>query len=383
MVGHGDLPDRMWFADDFDSIDQLDKMDPPAIPDTYIALLALQSFSSLVDGFASLVIPLHSTLIIQARAQETNDKSIRAPPSFDLTKYPNEDALQRINKMLESTWHGFLAALSFILSTKLSDEIFSEVLITYQNLLNVTGVIGRFVARDALLTGLAKFAIPPAVVTALELYTEPATPRPSGVGALADNLGLSGGAVTPPGLSDRNIACLKVLLNSSLYLAGSLGTSWFQVLETLQNAEYVLFNKVTASASRRVSTQGPSISTLTPTSTIRSPLSSVAESQSPGSIISPVLSDLDSVSVSLQIQRLFETTRNLEDEAFQYFVQALCKLSREMVQMQAMSGFASRVGSASDLLSPATEQTHRRRASGIHMPKASVGLQVNMIWLCV
>jgi hypothetical protein len=332
-----------------------------------LVLLALQSFVSLVDGFATLVLPLHHLLLVEKKRTH-GDKVVRAPPAFDLSKFPDEGRLHRVNSMIESTWHGFLAALSFIISTKLSDDLFTDVLITYQNLVNVSGALGLTTTRDALLTGLSKFAIPPAVVTALESYIEPATPRPSGVGAIADNLGLSSGPSTAPGLSDRNIACLKILLNCSLYLAGSLGSSWFQVLETLQNAEYVLANKGNPSVQRRSSMHGASNLTLPSPSTSGSNLPSIAENTTG----TPLLSELDAGSMLFFIQRLFEATRNLEDEAFNDFVLALCKLSREMVQMQATSGFASRSTSASDLLSPATEQTHRRRASGIHLPKAAV-----------
>jgi hypothetical protein len=349
------------------SIDQLDKVDAPAIPDTYVFLLALQSFISLVDGFAALVLPLHHTLMVENR-RNPSDKLIRAPPAFDLGKFPEETQLLRVNSMIESTWHGFLAALSFIISTRLSDELFSDILMTYQALINVSGALGLVTTRDALLTGLSKFAIPPAVVTALESYAEPATPRPSGVGAIADNLGLSGGANTPPGLSDRNLACLKVLLDCSLYLAGSLGSSWFSVLETLQNAELILASKTNLSATRRTSTHGaPSLSQSS--SPVSRSLPAVPEF--PGS---NVLLDLDTGSMQMHIQRLFEATRSLEDDAFQDFISALCKLSREMVQMQVTSGLVSRSTSASDLLSPATTERHRRRASGIHIPKATVGL---------
>ncbi|KAG2738556.1 hypothetical protein P692DRAFT_201873879 [Suillus brevipes Sb2] len=42
------------------------------------------------------------------------------------------------------------------------------------------------------------------------------------------------------GLSERNLACLKVLLSSALFLAGSLGESWYGALEALHKADYVL-----------------------------------------------------------------------------------------------------------------------------------------------
>jgi hypothetical protein len=91
------------------------------------------------------------------------------------------------------------------------------------------------------------------------------------------------------------------------------------------------------------------------------------------------LSDLDADSVQRAIQRLFDASKNLEDSAFQDFVNALCKLSSEMVGMQSDVGppamLLGDMGSSEELasptsLSPAT--AHRRRVSGIHLPRTLV-----------
>ena len=48
--------------------------------------------------------------------------------------------------------------------------------------------------------------------------------------------GGGGGPPQPPGLSQRNLACLRALVAAAVFLAGTLGPSWFAVLEALQNA---------------------------------------------------------------------------------------------------------------------------------------------------
>jgi hypothetical protein len=40
--------------------------------------------------------------------------------------------------------------------------------------------------------------------------------------------------------SPRNLACLRALVTAALFLAGTLGSSWFAVLEALKNADYAL-----------------------------------------------------------------------------------------------------------------------------------------------
>lgn len=282
--------------------------------------------------------------------------------------------------MVASGWPALLAALSFIISTNLSDELFGDVLASFQAMTNVSGMLGLTTPRDAFFTSLSKFAVPTKVVSSVDTV-EPPTPRTAQ--SLTDNLGLTGPPL-PPGLSERNLACMKVLVSSALYLAGSLDESWFDILEVLQNADYVLTSKgakSTTSGSRRSSII-PGTGTLS-----RSVSSSVTTSQStsPSGQPSsgphhPLLAELDPDSVQNAIQRLFDTSKNLEDEAFRHFVNALCKLSGEMVVMQSgepnipetpTSEDASSLG-ATLFPSSRTSIAHRRRVSGIHIPRTLV-----------
>ena len=303
---------------------------------------------------------------------------IRAPPALDLATLPQEDPQTKhlilVRGMVENGWPALLAALSFIISTNLSDELFVEALASYQAMANVSGMLGLSTPRDAFFTSLSKLAIPSRVVSSLDGYAELATPRTASV--LSENLGLSGPA-QPPGFSERNMACLKVLITSALFLAGSLGESWFGVLEALQNADYVLSAKGTQSAGgRRSSTFN--ISGGTPGSRNISGTqgaSSGTHGQSPATR-HPLLTDLDPDSVQNAIQRLFDASKILEDSAFKDFVDALCKLSGEMVGMQSDGSKADgEVGDEPNSpgnLSVTTPTAHRRRVSGIHLPRTLV-----------
>jgi hypothetical protein len=81
-----------------------------------------------------------------------------------------------------------------------------------------------------------QFAIPSRVVSSSEFYVEPPTPQTST--SFTENLGLTA-PIQAPGLSERNLACLKVLVSSAFFLAGSLGESWYGILEALQDADCV------------------------------------------------------------------------------------------------------------------------------------------------
>ncbi|KAF9559372.1 hypothetical protein CPC08DRAFT_666543 [Agrocybe pediades] len=372
-------------------IDQLDKADAPAIPETYIYLLAVQCIISLCEGFASFSGPIYSTIAVQ-RPRAAGDAVIRAPPALDLEKLPQDDPqtyhLRIVQSTISQTWPAFLAALSFIISTNLSDELFVEVLASYQSMANVSGMLGLATPRDAFFNSLSKFAVPSRVVSSLESWVEhpPQTPR-SATAALSEGLGL-GGPSTPPGLSERNMACLKVLLGCALFLAGSLGESWYAVLEALQNADAVLTMMVktgvgsSSLAKKGLFGSGSSVPGGAGMGVSRSSSISVPQTASgpsnPASHRHPLLNDLDVETMQASVQRLFDSSKNLEDSAFRDFVNALCKLSAEMVGMQTTETIvvnASESGEdATGLLSVAKNQSqesvmHRRRVSSIYTPK--------------
>ncbi|KAL5521903.1 MON2 [Sanghuangporus sanghuang] len=355
-------------------IDQLDKADAPPIPDSYIYLLGLQCLVSISEGFASLTLPLFNSIVVQ-RSKSAGELTIKAPPALDVfalsEEQPSTRVLCSVHGMVDNGWPGMLAALSFLIATNLSDELFGDVLQSYQNLANVAGMLGLTTPRDAFLSSLAKFAIPSRVVSSLEAYIEPPTPRSSS--ALQEGFSsLSGGTPQPPGLSERNMACLKVLIASALFLAGGLGASWYNIFETLQNAEYVLTAKGQKQIPAKRTSASPSVGT-----TGRS-VSSSASNATASTVSSPprhiLLSDLDSEGTQRAIQRLFDSTKNLEDSAFHDFVSALCKLSAEMIEMQSDAGApvveTGSVESVHTLSASASSETaHRRRVSGIHLPR--------------
>lgn len=409
------------------SIDQLDKADAPPIPDAYIYLLAVQCFVSLCEGLASFTGPLYTLLVIQ-KPRSAGEPVVRAPPALDLSTLstittdlqPHSQSqpqpastptlatsaqvsqLHTVRAIIEHGWPALLAALSFIIATNLSDELFVEVLSAFQALANVSGMLGLTTPRDAFLTSLAKFAVPSRIVSSLDTYVyshaygdvHGQTPRStSSTLSLSENLGLglgigAGASTQGPGLSERNMACLKVFIGCAMFLAGSLGESWFSVLEVLQNADYVLTSKGAhqlALGGKRVTSAGVAAASLPSPPNRPQSMAGAPPSGSGGTSTSvsqarhPLMTDLDPDTLQNAIQRLFDASKNLEDGPFSHFVNALCKLSAEMVEMQsAASGgvgsvvqeWDSGAGSEDLALSPRS----KRRVSGIHIPRTLVCL---------
>lgn len=382
------------------SIDQLDKADAPLIPEAYIYLLGVQCLVSLSDGFAGYTFPLYNTLAVQ-KPPAGSTESVRAPGPLDPTTLPETEparaGLQTVRAMLNAGWPALLAALSFLLTTNLSDPIFGDVLGALQTLARASGCLALPTPRDAFLTALAKAALPSRVVAALDEPPQGPHAIRSPVSLEGFTLGLAGGgggavAPQPPGLSPRNLACLRALVAAALFLAGTLGQSWFAVLEALQNADYVLTTRGTAPPGSAPLNTGAVGGTPSKRggSHIEGQVEQQQQQQRHQAAAHLLLADVDSESVQAAIQRLFDASVMLEDSAFHDFVGALCKLSLEMVSMQSGVdvGAGSSIGeggldaeednipsastSATSLVTPRSERFSRRRVSGIHIPRTLV-----------
>ncbi|CAG8580348.1 13705_t:CDS:2, partial [Acaulospora colombiana] len=367
-------------------VDQLDKVDPPPIPETYLYYLALLCLNSIADGLHNFVLTIF-TDVMQKHSSEknalerqtltstfsTNSSSPSSSPQMQTTQQPTVFGVSALKKleshsfykeillvteMANTAWPGLLAAQSFFLTTNLDDELFSGVLRAYQNFTIVCGVLQLSTPRDAFLTSLCKGAVPPSVVAAF--FSENKATHGAGGSSGSSNDGSL--SVT---LSDRNLSCLKILLNIAQYLGGVLGESWYLVLETLQLADYILFPKHGRSGtrSRRLGSQNAastSVTSLSSPHTAGSSNSSLLQSSNtpPGakrsyssgvSSYSPQQTSIGSstqagssathlvpqqtaiendLNILLnQIKKLFDNCKYLDDNALQFFTRSLCKLN--------------------------------------------------------
>ena len=93
---------------------------------------------------------------------------MRAPGPLDPTMLPKTEPararLRTVHTMLNAGWPALLAALSFLLTTNLSDSIFDNILGALQTLARAAGYLALPNPCDAFLTALAKAALPPQVV---------------------------------------------------------------------------------------------------------------------------------------------------------------------------------------------------------------------------
>ncbi|CAO3644476.1 unnamed protein product [Cunninghamella echinulata] len=321
-------------------IDQLDKAEPPPIPETYIFYLALLCLNSIADGLAGITLPRFSP-------NNNNNNNNQGSASF-IIRNDNEGSkqlphnakndLELVTNLANDAWPGLLAAMSFFITANLDEDLFQSTMRSYQNFTNVCGILGLIVPRDAFLTNLCKNAIP-SIPTISSTFLHNKNSNLSTSTSSSNNnisVGIAYSDLTVQQqqiisnitLSDKNLYSLRVLLNITMFLGSVLGTSWFLVLETLQQADFLLYNRPSPKGSSNIPTYNPpglrrtlTGSSISSGTTIASPSAQPSLSQ---------MMDADHTAIILtSLNRLFENSQYLDDDAFIDFISALCRLNAE------------------------------------------------------
>lgn len=292
-------------------IDQLDKTEPPPIPESYIYSLVLTCISSLSDGLAKFILPLtvpgegrsrrralakqggggspsstHSAAESPAQkrgggVERSASSSFKKNPvplnPLELEDHPMHGDIKLCASIVDECWPAILATCSTFLYAALDQEYYHGLVRAFQRFAHVAGLLHLSTPRDAFLTTLGKSAVPPNLLTACHSsgLAKPSTPSPQpetststlfsnargllGVEGLTSTSASSSAAAekqqrqasvdtTPaPTLNTRNLLCLRALLNLGIALGPTLGPAWAIILETLQQADFVLFTTGRAS----------------------------------------------------------------------------------------------------------------------------------------
>ncbi|KAG5456511.1 MAG: hypothetical protein BJ554DRAFT_3728, partial [Olpidium bornovanus] len=135
-------------------------------------------------------------------------------------------------------------------------------------------------------------------------------------------------------LTDKNIACLHVLLNVANFLGNVLHEGWYLVLETLQQADYLIFSGNPVKASRlspkKLGPGGISITTTGIPGGTGTP-GSGSHRASVGSNSGFTVGEAATQSLQFQFKKLFElAATTLEDPALQSFTRSMCRLSADL-----------------------------------------------------
>ncbi|KAF9950982.1 hypothetical protein BGZ70_001157 [Mortierella alpina] len=315
-------------------VDQLDKADPPQIPETYLYYLSLICINSIADGLASYIFPIVSQEIHdqqrQTQAGSEPSSSATTPPlpsafpntnTLELSKSKEADDIALVTIMAESAWPGLLAAFSFFLGSNLDEELFHNIMRAYQNFTSVCGVLQLNIPRDAFLTSLCKNCLP----------VPPALEQRSGMPS-TNNAGQEAAA---PTITEKNMYCLRILLNVAQYLGGTLFDSWYLILETMQQAEHLLTAKLhrgSSSGQLKKSATGGVGSTQQSSKSLAPSSQGSSHRPSNGTIDYASLAsgsshqEADVLALLASFKQLFDLSTHLDLTSFRSFTGSLCKL---------------------------------------------------------
>ncbi|KAF2842373.1 endosomal peripheral membrane protein-like protein [Patellaria atrata CBS 101060] len=265
-------------------IEQLDKLEPPSLPETYVHSLVMGCINSLSESMAKIILPLtvhsevktkkksksqpgaddedversvsaHST-ITRPRSTSYRRRNVPVNP-LELEDHSMFGAVKIVSAIIMSGWPAVLATCSTFLNATLDADYYRSLVRSIQKFTQVSGLLRLGTSRDAFLTTLSKSAVPPNILTANLM---PSTPQPLESPKLFSNAkgllsvdSLVGQASNissdrhrrssidlTPSLGARNLLCLRALLNLAIALGPTLDKAWTIVLETLQKADIVL-----------------------------------------------------------------------------------------------------------------------------------------------
>ncbi|PTB64574.1 hypothetical protein BBK36DRAFT_1123401 [Trichoderma citrinoviride] len=341
-------------------IDQLDKAEAPTIPESYIYSLILACLSSLSDGLAKFILPLTVPNETRTRRKASKQDMGRSSPApaqleaegsshgprersasfkknpvpinpLDLEDHPAYPEVRICSDIVTECWPAILATCSTFLYASLDSEYYHGLVRAFQRFAHVAGLLQLPTPRDAFLSTLGKAAVPPNILSACvnagqSRSSTATTPTETQNSVFSNARGLLSvenltqvsspterqrqGPLDPSiTLNTRNLLCLRALLNLGIALGPTLGHAWGIILETLQQADFVLY--VTGKAPVRA------------TSISRSGQDYQNESEG-NSLMANFGSEVRSVETAAA--RLIESSVDFPNESFVEVVQAICGL---------------------------------------------------------
>ena len=330
---------NLWSTMRVPCIDQLDKTEPPVIPDSYIYGLTLACINGFAEGLAKFILPLTVPERPRRKAARQTDSDANTTDSGRATletrsnrknpipvnpltveQHPSYGDVKLCAGIVDDCWPALLATCSTFLYAALDQEYYHGLVRSFQKFTHVAGLLRLATPRDAFLTTLGKAAVPPNILTATTSQSQPPTPIVESSSMFSHAKGLlsvDNSAVdrrqsssldgAPPSLNTRNLLCLRALLNLGIALGPTLGNAWVIILETLQEADLVLFSNAKTS---------------------RAPSNTHRHESQGGVDNSALLANFSSEikAVEVAASRLLESTFDFPNDAFLQVVTALCAL---------------------------------------------------------
>ncbi|KAK6407815.1 Endocytosis and vacuole integrity protein [Elasticomyces elasticus] len=274
-------------------LEQLDKLEAPPLPETYLYAMVLDCLSSMSDTLAKIVVPLaaHNEKPIpdvdaeqteesgqsssgrptrSSRSQSFRQRAIPANP-LDADQQPVAPRVRAVAGLVDTCWPAVLAICSTYLSAALEEQYYRNLIKACQRFAQVAGLLRLKTPRDALLTTLSKSAVPPHIVNAamMDSGRSPTTPSVESARIFSNAKSLlsvdslvsqtstgspdrrSSVEAARPMLSTRNLQSLRALLNLAIALGPTMETSFTVVVDALRQADLILSSSLTQNVMRQ------------------------------------------------------------------------------------------------------------------------------------
>ncbi|KAH6597282.1 hypothetical protein BASA50_004633 [Batrachochytrium salamandrivorans] len=360
-------------------LDQLDKSEPPAFPETYPLFIAIQCILMTVDNIADFVLPVLGTRAISrsdlgstqyfealippvvtttAPTEISTEQAVKEEDRQKLTK--NSQILMSI-EIVKASSPSLLAVLTLLSTSSIDDDIFTWVLQSFQNYTVVVGLLGLTSHRDAFLGAMCKVCVPPSSSARLDFASIAKDVSPFNMAGLHSSTRNPGSTL----LSDRNVTCLRILLGISESISAVMDSkTWLIVFETLQIADSLMSSgkmgrrmesspaflelgspATAALAKDSLRHRSTTFSNLLHSGIPFTPISNGSPGGVPGSATNTgnlpasgqaISVDNNFATFSMFVKRVFERTVNMSLEHLQEFVRALCRLSYETMSGSAI-----------------------------------------------
>lgn len=317
-------------------IDQLDKTDAPSIPEGYILLLILISTEAIVSGLCQTGIP--NIKEISAKTEESSNNNT----SLDISSLKLGSEASLIKEMVDLSWTGILATLSFLVKLPMDEELTLLVVNALKQFTLLCGVFDIIAPRDAFLGCLYRNAFPH-----VASYETQSTDSFSGMLSSGTFSGSNLSSTNSQVLTERHVIFLKAILEIAQQLSEVLDDSWFLVLDALQHVQHLLQpdGKMFRNSSN-VSKEG--------------------------------LSDLSNRELIQEIRRFFEDIKYLNDASFASFLKCLTRLAVESSGSIFISEFITNEESTDQSGEESTETTQDLSSRGVTLNRGLFKLEENL-----
>jgi len=368
-------------------LDLYDRMSPPEVPETYVYTLVLGCISSFSDGLSKFIMPLSvpnrkSSRVEELSTEAGDDQGLQRRSSLRdssaTQKYQHllnpltrkdigrQRAVQDCARMIESCWPAVLAICSTFLNSALDSYFYHMLIRTVQKLTQVSGVLELNTPRDALLTTLAKVAVPANVSNLMNMYYggKPALQSEPGFSSEAEEVSLKSPVASTPrqsldlssqSLNVRNLLCLRALLNLGIALGPTLShAAWTIIMQSLEQVDALMSVGPNAKIGRGAS-GGLDSGDGGPSSTLAGEIAAVDTAR----------------------RRMVESTKTYPEQAFRLVCEALFQMIEEAIPPQASNGLQRRPEGG---LRPSA-QTHQstRSVSGTWAKAAVLDIEVQFV----